>query len=305
MAQPLELRLRRQLVVPRLALPDRNERVPRRAARQAAPGGAAGGCGRRGPGRVAFPSRRSSLASALPRSALEAIAPVEDEPVRWSSRGRRSSSLPRCDPAPAAETTGRVDPPRCARMVGEGDGVAARDERRLGEQCAPAGASDASGASTRAADGLARSSVPSEEERELLRRYVDAHERADVDALAELLREDAILTMPPHPTWYAGREAILIAAQKGFDPAFGHLRSVVAGATCSPRPPTTCGRRTTRRTGRWPSTCFGSKADASPRSTRSSTPSCFRRSAFRRRFDIRQPARYRTGEFLADPRFNY
>jgi RNA polymerase sigma-70 factor (ECF subfamily) len=80
----------------------------------------------------------------------------------------------------------------------------------------------------------APSPEPSEEERELLRRYVDAHERADIDALAELLREDAILTMPPLPTWYAGREAILIAVQKGFDPAFGHLRSVVTGANLQP-----------------------------------------------------------------------
>jgi RNA polymerase sigma-70 factor (ECF subfamily) len=80
----------------------------------------------------------------------------------------------------------------------------------------------------------ARSSEPTEEERELLRRYVDAHERADVRALAQLLRDDAILTMPPHPTWYAGREAILIASEQGFDPEFGHLRSVVAGANMQP-----------------------------------------------------------------------
>jgi RNA polymerase sigma-70 factor, ECF subfamily len=80
----------------------------------------------------------------------------------------------------------------------------------------------------------ATSSGPSEEERELLRRYVDAHERSDADALAELLREDARLTMPPHPTWYEGREAILIASRKGFDPEFGRLRSVVAGANMQP-----------------------------------------------------------------------
>jgi RNA polymerase sigma-70 factor, ECF subfamily len=79
-----------------------------------------------------------------------------------------------------------------------------------------------------------RSSGASEEEHELLRRYVDAHERADVQALAELLREDARLTMPPHPTWYAGREAILIASQKGFEPGFGQLRSVVTGANAQP-----------------------------------------------------------------------
>ena len=74
----------------------------------------------------------------------------------------------------------------------------------------------------------------SEDERELLRRYVDAHERADAHGLAALLREDARLTMPPHPTWYAGREAIVTAARKGFDPEFGRLRSVVVGANTQP-----------------------------------------------------------------------
>jgi RNA polymerase sigma-70 factor (ECF subfamily) len=80
----------------------------------------------------------------------------------------------------------------------------------------------------------APSASPSEEERELLRRYVDAHERADIDALAALLREDARLTMPPHPVWFDGREAILIAAQRGFEPEFGHLRSVATGANRQP-----------------------------------------------------------------------
>jgi RNA polymerase sigma-70 factor (ECF subfamily) len=80
----------------------------------------------------------------------------------------------------------------------------------------------------------ARSPEQSEEERELLRRYVDAHERADADALAELLLEDARLTMPPHPTWYDGREAILIATRQGFDPAFGHIRTLVTGANGQP-----------------------------------------------------------------------
>ena len=51
----------------------------------------------------------------------------------------------------------------------------------------------------------APSSGPSEEERELLRRYVEAHERSDADALAELLREDARLVMPPHPGTRGGR----------------------------------------------------------------------------------------------------
>ncbi len=80
----------------------------------------------------------------------------------------------------------------------------------------------------------APSSGPSEEERELLRRYVEAHERADADALAELLREDARLVMPPHPTWYSGREAIMTAMRQGFDPDFGRLRTLVAAANMQP-----------------------------------------------------------------------
>jgi RNA polymerase sigma-70 factor (ECF subfamily) len=80
----------------------------------------------------------------------------------------------------------------------------------------------------------ARSPEPSAAERDLLRRYVDAHERADAAALAALLREDARLTMPPHPTWYSGRRAIMIAMRQGFDPAFGHLRTLVVAANRQP-----------------------------------------------------------------------
>jgi RNA polymerase sigma-70 factor, ECF subfamily len=49
---------------------------------------------------------------------------------------------------------------------------------------------------------------PSDEERALLARYMDAHERADATAVAQLLREDAIFTMPPEPDRYVGRDAI-------------------------------------------------------------------------------------------------
>jgi RNA polymerase sigma-70 factor, ECF subfamily len=80
----------------------------------------------------------------------------------------------------------------------------------------------------------ASSAASSDEERELLRRYLDAHDRADADALAELLREDARLAMPPHPTWYAGREAIRIASRQGFDPEFGDIRSVGTAANRQP-----------------------------------------------------------------------
>jgi RNA polymerase sigma-70 factor (ECF subfamily) len=78
------------------------------------------------------------------------------------------------------------------------------------------------------------SGSPGADERELLRRFVEAHERADAAALAALLREDARLTMPPHAVWFSGREAIMAAVVQGFDPGFGELRTVVAAANRQP-----------------------------------------------------------------------
>jgi RNA polymerase sigma-70 factor, ECF subfamily len=43
---------------------------------------------------------------------------------------------------------------------------------------------------------------------ELVRRFVDAFERGDVDAIFGLLTEDATFEMPPYATWYRGRDAI-------------------------------------------------------------------------------------------------
>jgi RNA polymerase sigma-70 factor, ECF subfamily len=50
---------------------------------------------------------------------------------------------------------------------------------------------------------------PTEQERSVLERYVAASERADMTALAALLREDAWQTMPPDPAWFRGREAMI------------------------------------------------------------------------------------------------
>jgi RNA polymerase sigma-70 factor (ECF subfamily) len=44
--------------------------------------------------------------------------------------------------------------------------------------------------------------------REAVERYIDAWERADVDALLALLAEDATFSMPPLPNWYRGHDAI-------------------------------------------------------------------------------------------------
>jgi RNA polymerase sigma-70 factor (ECF subfamily) len=44
--------------------------------------------------------------------------------------------------------------------------------------------------------------------RDVVRAYVDAWERGDVDAVVSMLTEDALIAMPPMPSWYRGREAV-------------------------------------------------------------------------------------------------
>lgn len=79
-------------------------------------------------------------------------------------------------------------------------------------------------------------SDPSEEERALLVRYMDATERGDAAALVELLREDAYFAMPPDPEWWVGREAIVAAwVEGGFGSAsFGEFRCFPARANGQP-----------------------------------------------------------------------
>jgi RNA polymerase sigma-70 factor, ECF subfamily len=51
-------------------------------------------------------------------------------------------------------------------------------------------------------------SEPSADDRELLAAYIDAFERQDVQALVGLLREDAIVEMPPFDLWLRGTDDI-------------------------------------------------------------------------------------------------
>jgi RNA polymerase sigma-70 factor (ECF subfamily) len=60
-------------------------------------------------------------------------------------------------------------------------------------------------AGSRTSDALAGES---EQTAALLSRYVDAWQAADAAGLVALLREDALITMPPLPLWYKGRAEI-------------------------------------------------------------------------------------------------
>jgi RNA polymerase sigma-70 factor (ECF subfamily) len=62
--------------------------------------------------------------------------------------------------------------------------------------------------------------------RALLERFAAAIENADAGALAELLREDVALEMPPLLTWFAGRQAVARVAAAHLLTGPGRLRLV-------------------------------------------------------------------------------
>jgi RNA polymerase sigma-70 factor (ECF subfamily) len=63
-------------------------------------------------------------------------------------------------------------------------------------------------------DNAMRSLPEDERTRRLLAEYVRAWDTANIARLTALLKEDATWIMPPLPTWYQGREAILAFAAR-------------------------------------------------------------------------------------------
>jgi RNA polymerase sigma-70 factor (ECF subfamily) len=51
--------------------------------------------------------------------------------------------------------------------------------------------------------------------RELVERYVEAWESGDVETVVSMLAADAILAMPPRPTWYRGTDAARVFLARG------------------------------------------------------------------------------------------
>jgi RNA polymerase sigma-70 factor (ECF subfamily) len=77
--------------------------------------------------------------------------------------------------------------------------------------------------------------APTDAEAEIVARYIAAWDAADVDGLAALLRQDVEMTMPPTPSWYRGRDALITFFYGHFErfPA-GRLRLVHTRANGMP-----------------------------------------------------------------------
>lgn len=84
----------------------------------------------------------------------------------------------------------------------------------------------------------APSAEPTEHERAVLRRYMDAVEGADLAAVAELLAGDVRATMPPYPMWFQGRDAVMASLEASWDPGLpayvGRFLMVPTGANRQP-----------------------------------------------------------------------
>jgi RNA polymerase sigma-70 factor (TIGR02960 family) len=74
---------------------------------------------------------------------------------------------------------------------------------------------------------------PSVDERELLARLVEAHERADVAAAVALMRDDVRVTMPPNPWCFEGLDAVRPLLERGL-PGPGEWRLVLTRANRMP-----------------------------------------------------------------------
>ena len=76
----------------------------------------------------------------------------------------------------------------------------------------------------------------SAQERALVARYIEASDQGDAQALAAMLSEDAVFTMPPEPERYVGRDTIVGGWVEGGFGAdeFGQMRCVATAANRQP-----------------------------------------------------------------------
>jgi RNA polymerase sigma-70 factor, ECF subfamily len=82
---------------------------------------------------------------------------------------------------------------------------------------------------------IGRTPPPDELRERLVRRYVEAWEAVDLDGLLALLREDAVMTMPPSPLIFEGRELIVeFFATVPADGALDQIQLVATAANGQP-----------------------------------------------------------------------
>jgi RNA polymerase sigma-70 factor (TIGR02960 family) len=150
-----------------------------------------------------------------PDRLLDELAPTEQEPDQLVVE-RETIEL-------AFLAALQVLPPRqrAALIVRDVLGWSANDTAELLGTSVPAANSALQRARTtmqerlpaRRADWVARE--PTAEERELLARFIDAHERCDIEAAVAIAAEDLRITMPPYPMLFDGLAEIVPLMQRG------------------------------------------------------------------------------------------
>ena len=197
-------------------------------------------------------------------------------PLR-AARERRAR-VHRGAPAPARAAARGADPPRrlgfSAREVADG----ARDDAGLGRQRPAARPQDSRRTASRTQPAGHAARARRRGLREIVDEFVAAWERADIDAVVAMLADDAVMTMPPLPTWYRA------AKRSRTSSGAGRLRALRPGAwflharTASWHSATTTGTPTTNTSSLTAITVLTlDGAKRSQRSRPSSTPEAFER----------------------------
>jgi RNA polymerase sigma-70 factor (TIGR02960 family) len=137
-----------------------------------------------------------------PDRLLDEVAPREDEPdaVLVTRETIELAYLALIQRLPPRQ--------RAVLLVRDVLGWSAAETAELLDMSVPAANSALQRARATLDERTAAPAEPTDEERALLERFIDAHERADAAAAAALAAEDIRITMPPHPWLYEGLEAI-------------------------------------------------------------------------------------------------
>ncbi len=200
-----------------------------------------------GPGEPVIETR---LDRAVPGHRARGRAGRSRGPLRAAREHR--AGVHRRAPAPAGLPARGPDPARGAGLLGQGGRGErwTRPSRRSTARCSAPARRSRSACRTRASrPRCGRSTTTSSSE--IVKTYVDAWERNDIDTVVSLLTEDAAIAMPPLASWFGPRDEFATFLRN-------FPMSAASSGRCGSRPPTgsppsapTPGTRTSRPT--WPS----------------------------------------------------